>query len=634
MLKITLTLTLFAILAQVADAGECEVGQAPTTSGETITCSAPRANTEVWRIERPNIGRRLTTYPGIRFRKGDLVSVFAGGCAQHGGSGLTWKRYVNPMSPEKNDADRYHGLIGIPGYPGLRPLRDAVLQGGTPVLGDPGEENQLTLGYVDDDDGYGDNGYWNHDDGWWQQCNDLPDAWIVLAIQHDCAASAEPACVHGRALDLVVDKTDGNGFPENPDWVYTRLTGTPPDPVDVCGWSTRIGGFPVDDASLCASTVTRHDGSGACTQAGTPGGLAGHMNWADRPVAYSGWIWWEGHDYYYDDDYTLNMAALNASKQATGSLFVNGQFNPQVEFDSSETIDQFDGVRFWNDFHHAVDNEDQRLHTANATVAGAKSPSDFFPGGTEAIVIGQLGLDCGHSCGTELHPAWAFFLHVKNDPKDDVWAFFMRNWGNEGFCSTNEHKPASAREFTVRLPRLWAGGVELTAETRVGMNYPGSPYSLQMAAGGDGADFGVTLPPADDHGIVFGELHLKWKLRLPNSAIEILSQQNSNRDDFLRQREAEIANAQHDDVEEQLTERLSKLPELGAELRSVLRSSRPGTSPKAIHWVDVGSKPAIVPGISSVPVPGAEEKQARQMRLNRRLPKDRRNQDQGGAKLR
>src|SRR5712671_2588466 len=51
--------------------------------------------TEIWQIAQPNVKRPMTSYPQIRFQPGDSVTIVAGGCVQTGGSGLTWKLYVN-----------------------------------------------------------------------------------------------------------------------------------------------------------------------------------------------------------------------------------------------------------------------------------------------------------------------------------------------------------------------------------------------------------------------------------------------------------------------------------------------------------------------------------------------------------
>src|SRR5437667_3111130 len=68
---------------------------------------------EFWRIEQPEVRRRSTEYPQVQFKAGDKVLIDAGGCVQTGGSGRTWKRYVDPRG--KNATKFYHGLIRIAG---------------------------------------------------------------------------------------------------------------------------------------------------------------------------------------------------------------------------------------------------------------------------------------------------------------------------------------------------------------------------------------------------------------------------------------------------------------------------------------------------------------------------------------
>src|SRR5438093_1875878 len=71
-----------------------------------------------YRIDAPNVTQRITAYPTIRFKPGDQVTINAGGCVQIGGSGATWKRYVDPKG--SNSERLYHGLISIPSVtPGL-----------------------------------------------------------------------------------------------------------------------------------------------------------------------------------------------------------------------------------------------------------------------------------------------------------------------------------------------------------------------------------------------------------------------------------------------------------------------------------------------------------------------------------
>jgi hypothetical protein len=141
-------------------------------SGNVINC----------RVDTPVVTQRSFAYPAIRFKGGDKVTVNAGGCVQTGGRGKTWKRYVDPSGP---NSDRlYHGLIYIPGLvPTGSLLRISAYLGRQYVLPanvDP-FANSLLLGY--EDDGYGDNGYYSHDDGTENQCKNVGNAWVTVRIE-------------------------------------------------------------------------------------------------------------------------------------------------------------------------------------------------------------------------------------------------------------------------------------------------------------------------------------------------------------------------------------------------------------------------------------------------------------------
>lgn len=148
-------------------------------AGSTITekLRTNSVNAEIiWRIDEPNVKTDLTVYTFIRFEKGDIVSINAGGCVQTGGMGDTWKRYLNPINSDWSPCDKYYGQLNFPGTTtgltsiaklnstNLNILKDCVLE----------------VGYVDDN--YRDNGYWGHDDGNCDQCKGVGDAWIELTV--------------------------------------------------------------------------------------------------------------------------------------------------------------------------------------------------------------------------------------------------------------------------------------------------------------------------------------------------------------------------------------------------------------------------------------------------------------------
>jgi hypothetical protein len=139
-------------------------------------------------IDEPNVNAAQTFLPIVVY-KGDRVWIRAGGCAQTGGSGKTWKRYVNPSGP--NSYRLYHGQIEMPGaVEGLTNL-DALVggDGGWSREFEIGGTNfapgRVSIGYTDDD--YSDNGYWGHDNGTEDQCNGVGNAWLEMYI---CRADA------------------------------------------------------------------------------------------------------------------------------------------------------------------------------------------------------------------------------------------------------------------------------------------------------------------------------------------------------------------------------------------------------------------------------------------------------------
>ncbi len=142
------------------------------------------------RIDDPNVGADWTSYQQrVPIKPGDIVTIVdAGGCVQTGGSGATWKRYVNPDASD--EPNLYHGLVSIvpimpfahgspPG--GMKRIMDMV---GVSVPIPLNTFNpQFYLGY--EDGAYGDNGYWGHDNGTNNQCVNWFGAWVTVQIQRN-----------------------------------------------------------------------------------------------------------------------------------------------------------------------------------------------------------------------------------------------------------------------------------------------------------------------------------------------------------------------------------------------------------------------------------------------------------------
>lgn len=184
----------------------------------------------------------------------------------------------------------------------------------------------------------------------------------------------------------------------------------------------------------------------------------------------------------------------------------------KVEFSSDETINHF-GTPWWDRFHKAVDDG-----TPRSMIVGADGEV-----GTFGIVMGLIGLDCPHTCPSELHPVWAMALQVGHDPADETWAVFVRRHGNEGFCSDHQHilDDLYNDTFTFRLPwRPGATAVAVHPSTTFESERGQASMALAVAANqGVLLSFTVPTPPPMVPNtpwlpeMVNGELHLTWTIQ-------------------------------------------------------------------------------------------------------------------------
>ncbi|HTC96072.1 MAG TPA: hypothetical protein VK699_21700, partial [Terriglobales bacterium] len=238
--------------------------------------------------------------------------------------------------------------------------------------------------------------------------------------------------------------------------------------------------------------------------------FAGHINWF--PITIEGSAGWGDHGA--DDDYTFTYT----SDGQDNPLSVNGRSGLHVEFDSDETIDNFSSDE-WNAFHHAVDNdktEAEKLFDGHTTMGGY------------TILTGMFGLDGEHNLKAELHPLYALATrrdNFENDPSDEVWLMFARNYGDEGYCSS-QFWDSGLEDYTFRLP--W----------REGMNFVDVNWDKTQFVGTDGTSgptVSVIQPPMPFAGVyvsfhlgppvhnsyifepgasvpfINGALHLSWK---------------------------------------------------------------------------------------------------------------------------
>jgi hypothetical protein len=286
---------------------------------------------------------------------------------------------------------------------------------------------------------------------------------------------------------------DYNLFSVNPTWNFTLVNGVPPDPTKLCPVGSDDPAKWRGSASCTSDDIYLNQASGwnqfDCWVHGRA--IQGHMNYF--PVTYQGRVYWDSHSRPGgDDDYNFGMFRDDKA------LYTANVEVLHTEFDSDETVDLWDDTNtWWERFHGAVDDGDD---DARAMVDGR-----------EAIVIALLGLDGGHAdFKAELHPVYGMFIHVKADADDDQWAFFIRNWGDEGSCS-NDQEYINHSTLFVEIPHPGAESGVLTNFNLWAVNFENEAHAhvaYQKTNPGMLLAFAFDDPHAKETYV--GDLHFRW----------------------------------------------------------------------------------------------------------------------------
>jgi hypothetical protein len=384
------------------------------------------------------------------------------------------------------------------------------------------------------------------------QCNGSPaQLWkIPHAVSAACSGSSGTS-----PLDLVWSNCDQNGFPFNPELKYqasndAQLT---PSPTSLCPAASSSHIFPAS----CISFPVTYDSGFWCGP---------HVNYF--AVTYQGAVYWlDKSAWGTDSDYNFNMIP-------PGGAGVVGLTSKAIliEFDSEETINYFQS-KLWTDFHHMVDNDN--------------SAAQAYIHGQTAVVTSLFGLDCAHSsCGSEEHPAYAMAVNMDDsNPSDDQWGVFARNWGDEGFCGSQEHTlPGGDLKLVIPwLAGATAVAVLPTSKFNLFQNSPSAGLFTDpqiTVANGEGILIDFSLPDPSLQTGWEGEIHLQWTV--PPPALSALKARTAARHTTTVALSAEGEQDEKEKAESRIGALLTSLPaEQQAALRSQLTASSAAAPPAA-----------------------------------------------------
>jgi len=339
--------------------------------------------------------------------------------------------------------------------------------------------------------------------GWVKMVYGLALLGALLPTIASCTSTPppEPAApfdiVSNRNPNPPLAAFEPNGLPLDPVWgaqASDRFGRQRPRP-SMCGYDVSQDdprNWPPDDVdhvapdlwdAPCTSQPTQQVTHYTCPWHSSNTG-AGHANWT--AASYDGaltWIDWSGDGVFADDDYTLRIyrpdqAALTSFSDQMG-----------IEFNQDEVLDG-PTTSWWQALRDDAQEGYDREHNGQLKDVAYTAAHNAIDG-RRAIVVGLLGVDNVEGDITEMHPAWAMAIHEQL-PQDtgathDTWAFFARNFGNEGYCGPEQLQfPNQDMKLFLPAPANAQGFLSGIA-TITSVGYGDDPYGqigFDLAPGG------------------------------------------------------------------------------------------------------------------------------------------------------
>lgn len=353
-------------------------------------------------------------------------------------------------------------------------------------------------------------------------------------------------CGDEPCMNLRVNQKDDNGFPLNPQWVYAIVHNEAPDSAAECNsFRLKTPGDPSAGLELGNCTTDAdpknvdyphgfelgtlvcavEPGKGpvqpvagdACHRNDVSDNFHGHVNWHEVTLRGRLYASYDPSPIEDDGDYNFALVPVDEAGSSTNALVTEcsrthfhdigldpGTDAVGVEFSSTE-MQEYSGSDFWQNYYQLV--YDGKI-------------ADFV-NNKLAVVTGLLGIDAEHDGGhSEIHPVHALAIQMQADDHDDQWAVMVRNWGNEGMCSSkqwtiyeNGHPKSS---ISILIPHAHPSGATLIDTKDIFSNPRDLKYTLTGTA--DGAVFTAQLCDPnhlsnctlDRKPMLDGLLHICW----------------------------------------------------------------------------------------------------------------------------
>lgn len=302
-----------------------------------------------------------------------------------------------------------------------------------------------------------------------------------------------------REFDIVARTTDYNGSPLNPLWGSVTTGAGVPAVTPACDREPHLDRCTSQAPSFDKAKLT----AAICVFSGSK--IRGHVNWT--VAAATGQVLWL--NLASDSDFNFMFfpdgdAALTKNNSDARAIEPKRKYI-ELEFDSRETVQHF-ATTWWKEFTALVK---QQPHSPEIDAKlNPKAPGTAV----NAVVYGLLGLDCVHDCVSEYHPVYAMAIETDPTPSSNQWVIFVRNWGNEGFCSALDHRlQLPDGKLRLTLPRT---GLRPEVVTKNATQFARSDNRIPLPAVEFDAQSGAGTPSAR------GQIVLTFDLRPPEEQVD------------------------------------------------------------------------------------------------------------------